>query len=86
VKIRLVGDAGDALALSLAGIESVVARNRREAERALAAAEAESGIGLLLVSASIDELRPRALERIRRRGGLPALVVLPAAAAGGFAP
>ncbi len=82
MKIRLVGDAGDALGFSVAGIESVVVGDRREAERALAAVEAETEVGLLLVSASVDDLRPRALERIRRRRGLPALVVLPAPSTG----
>lgn len=80
--MRLIGDAGDALGFSLAGVESVVVRNRREAERALAAVEAETDVALLLVSASVEDLRPRALERIRHRRGLPALVVLPAPASG----
>lgn len=81
MKIRLVGDADDVLGFSLAGVEGFIARDRRQAEQALAAVEADGGVGLLLVSASIEDLRPRALERIRRREGLPALVVLPAGAA-----
>lgn len=83
MKILLVGNAVDALGFSLAGVEGFVAHDRREAEQALGAIEADGGVGLLLVSASIEDLRPRALERIRRRGGLPALVVLPPRAAGG---
>lgn len=81
MKIRLVGDADDVLGFSLAGVEGFIVRDRRQAEQALAAVEADGGVGLLLVSASIEDLRPRALERIRRRGVLPALVVLPAGAA-----
>jgi len=83
VKIRFVGSSGDALGFSLAGVEGFVARDRREAEQALGAIEADRGVGLLLVSASVGDLRPRALERIRRRGGLPALVILPPEATGG---
>ena len=81
MKIRLVGDPDDVLGFSLAGVEGFIVRDRRQAEQALAAAETDGGIGLLLVSATIEDLHPRALERIRRRGGLPALIVLPAGAA-----
>jgi vacuolar-type H+-ATPase subunit F/Vma7 len=83
VRIRFVGSSGDALAFSLAGVEGSLARDRREAEQALEAIESEGGAGLLLVSASVRNLSPRALERIRRRGGLPALVILPPPAAEG---
>lgn len=72
-----MGSSGDALGFSLAGVEGVLARDRREAEQALEAIESDGGAGLLLVSASVSELRPRTLERIRRRSGLPALVILP---------
>lgn len=82
MKIRVVGDSDDVLGFSLAGVEGLAVRDRREAERALAAVEADGGVGLLFVSASIEELRPQALERIRRRGGLPALVLLPSKAGG----
>jgi vacuolar-type H+-ATPase subunit F/Vma7 len=77
VKIRFVGCSGDALGFSLAGVEGFLARDRREAEQALEAIESDGGAGLLLVAASVSDLRPRALERIRRRDGLPALVILP---------
>jgi vacuolar-type H+-ATPase subunit F/Vma7 len=82
VRIRFVGSSGDALAFSLAGVEGSLARDRREAEQALEAIESE-GAGLLLVSASVRDLSPRSLERIRRRDGLPALVILPPEAAEG---
>jgi vacuolar-type H+-ATPase subunit F/Vma7 len=77
VKIRLVGDTDDALGFSLAGIEGTVPRDRSEAERDLAAIEAEPGVGLVLVSAAVEELRAPALERLRDRGGVPVIVVLP---------
>jgi vacuolar-type H+-ATPase subunit F/Vma7 len=83
VRIRFVGSSGDALGFSLAGIAGALARDRREADKALEAIESDGGAGLLLVSASVRELSPRALERIRRRGGLPALVILPPEAAEG---
>jgi vacuolar-type H+-ATPase subunit F/Vma7 len=80
VKICLVGDADDALGFSLAGIEGTVPRDRREADRAFAAIEAEKDIGLVLLSAAVEDLGSPALERLKRRGGIPAVVVLPARA------
>ena len=77
MRIRLVGDADDALGFSLAGIESTVPRDRREADRAFTTIEAEKGVGLVLVSAAVEHLGSPALERLRRRGGIPAIVVLP---------
>lgn len=77
MKIRLVGDADDALGFSLAGIEGTVPRDRREADRDLAAIETEPGVGLVLVSAAVEELGAPALERLRDRGGVPVIVILP---------
>ncbi|HLN81523.1 MAG TPA: V-type ATP synthase subunit F [Thermoanaerobaculia bacterium] len=86
MRIRLVGDADDALGFSLAGIEGIVPRDRREADRAFAAIEAEKGIGLVLVSAAVEDLGSPALERLKLRGGIPAIVVLPARARGDASP
>jgi vacuolar-type H+-ATPase subunit F/Vma7 len=78
MRALLVGDVDDARGFALAGVETRVAVEAREVERALAeAARAEPPVGLVIVSAGAAALAPRTVAALAARGEPPAVVVLP---------
>ena len=80
MRLVLLGDADDVRGFALAGVEGRVCHDRGTAESALAQIAAPGAeVGLVLISATVAGLASRALERLGRQEGSPAVVILPEA-------
>jgi vacuolar-type H+-ATPase subunit F/Vma7 len=78
VRIIVLGDADDVRGFALAGVEGHVCQDLGAAESTLAQIGAQVGeVGLVLISAAVAGLASRAVERLRRQEGSPAVVILP---------
>jgi vacuolar-type H+-ATPase subunit F/Vma7 len=82
MRVLVLGNADDARGFALAGATAIAPKSRRELETALAHA---TDVGLVLLSAEIAALAPRAVRAFVERPFAPPLLVLPAEprAAGG---
>ncbi len=79
MRLILLGDADDARGFRLAGVETTVCRTRDDVERAAAAVleDGDGEIGVVLVSESVCQLAPSAMDALQDRPRWPILVVLP---------
>jgi len=79
MKLVLLGDADAARGFRLAGVETTVCRTRDDVERAAARLleDGDREIGVVLVSRSVYQLAPTAMDALQDRPRWPILVVLP---------
>jgi hypothetical protein len=73
----LLGDGEDARGFALAGVAAVPCGDARALESELGRLAAAHGLELVLVSAAVAALAPRALEAFRGRPAGPVVLVLP---------
>lgn len=79
MRVLLLGAGDDARGFALAGCETRALVTRREVELALVKiADEARPVGLVLVTAEVAALAPRALRAAAERPNGPPLVVLPA--------
>jgi vacuolar-type H+-ATPase subunit F/Vma7 len=78
MRVLVLGSRDDARGFALAGAVTRAPRDRRELVAALARVMDERPpVGLVLVSAAIAELAPRAVEAFAAKEGAPPILVLP---------
>ncbi len=77
MRIVALGELDEARGFALAGVETMSCLTPREAEARLSALGSDPTVGLVLVSASVDEMAPGAVARIRSQRRAPVILVLP---------
>ena len=80
MRVLVLGTPDDARGFALAGALARAPGSRRELDVLLSRA-AEERVGLVLVSAEVAALSPRAVRAFAERPGAPPLLVLPAGGA-----